>query len=330
MSLCNDEYLEIISYCEHRSLFKFVLVNKNFNRMIHNIPLYREIVNMKTETFTYTDIIKKKSLLLTKYFYEAELGQPAFFKCCKYGRLEIAKWLYSCGNIDTCVNFDSALEISCKHGHLEMVKWLYFFDFDIHKHNYDLCFRTSCEKGHLEIAKWLYSIGVDVHKHKNDLFVECEDLEIMKWLYTFKIENRCEKEAFDRCCKFGRLEIAKWLYSCGNIDIHGDQERAFRWSCYSGHLRVAKWLYSLGNVNIHCAEHMLYYNSKYGNIHEDDVYVFIETCEKGELEVAKWLYSLYKCNISTHLINKTRQKGFLETSDWLNSLRKETSYCNIM
>jgi diacylglycerol kinase len=49
----------------------------------------------------------------------------------------------------------------------------------------------------------------------------------------------------------GHLEIAKWLYSLGGVDIHAENEDAFRNACLNGYLEIAKWLYSFGGVDIH-------------------------------------------------------------------------------
>ena len=58
-------------------------------------------------------------------------------------------------------------------------------------------------------------------------------------------------DAFRYSCDYGNIEIAKWLYSLGNVNIHANNDYAFRYSCDNGHIEIAKWLYSLGGINIH-------------------------------------------------------------------------------
>jgi hypothetical protein len=45
--------------------------------------------------------------------------------------------------------------------------------------------------------------------------------------------------------------VVQWLYSSGNVDIHGYFDLAFRVACSNGHLLVAQWLYGLGKADIH-------------------------------------------------------------------------------
>ena len=37
--------------------------------------------------------------------------------------------------------------------------------------------------------------------------------------------------AFRYSCINGHIEIAKWLYSLGGVDIHANNDDAFRYSC---------------------------------------------------------------------------------------------------
>ena len=61
----------------------------------------------------------------------------------------------------------------------------------------------------------------------------------------------CLFDAFIWSCMYGDLWIAKLLYSCGDIDIHENNDEAFRLSCKFGHLYIAKWLYYIGDIYYH-------------------------------------------------------------------------------
>ena len=107
---------------------------------------------------------------------------------------------------------------------------------------------------------------------------ECCNLDMAKWLYSVGVLSRESiQSAFSTACRSGRLNVAQWLFSLGNIDIHIDDEYAFRWSCSNGKLDVAKWLHSIGNINIH----------------DRDNDAFKWSCIYNRVEVAEWLCTLY-------------------------------------
>lgn len=151
-----------------------------------------------------------------------------------------------------------------------------------------------------------------------------------KWKYCKYYSN----VAFVIACKHGNLEIAKLLYSVGNISVHQHDELAFKVACKYGRLNVVKWLY---------------YDVKYVNIYVDEFILFEIACEIGHLElleclcamlkkekrvdifdyvcnnygfiflncfryayvynnvdIAKWLYSLYKDRLKIHSIQNSR------------------------
>jgi len=48
--------------------------------------------------------------------------------------------------------------------------------------------------------------------------------------------------AFYSACRYGLLELAKWLFLKKKINIF-DAKIAFRAACYNGHLNTVEWLY---------------------------------------------------------------------------------------
>ena len=112
------------------------------------------------------------------------------------------------------------------------------------------------------------------------------------------------KKGFIWNCENGHINVAQWLYSLGDINIHANNEHAFRGSCMNGHINVAQWLWSLGSINIHT--------------YDEDA--FRCSCNNGHINVAQWLYSLGGINI--HADN---EYAFSYSTDkvlkWLNNIK---------
>jgi hypothetical protein len=147
-----------------------------------------------------------------------------------------------------------------------------------------LMIRDTREDKEIKEILSLYSFNINEIKSDN------------KILYYLVYETNQDK--FNYACFYGHLEVAQWLYSFGDVNIHGRYEYAFRWACREGHLEVTQWLYSLGGVDIH--------------VYED--ICFSCACSYGHLEVAQWLWSLggfHKENIDT---------GYVHIKDWLATL----------
>ena len=152
----------------------------------------------------------------------------------------------------------------------------------------DELFFFSCSYGYVNICKFIIN-------NENSL------------LSYWSIFKKKQSLRFIHACRRGLLEIAKLLYSSGEVNIHAldscTNHTAFIWSCENGHLEVAKWLYSLGV-----------------NIHAQDEYAFIWSCLYGHLEIAKWLYSLGGVNIHTQndlSFCLSCYFGHLEVAKWL-------------
>ena len=53
--------------------------------------------------------------------------------------------------------------------------------------------------------------------------------------------------AFRSSCRCNRIEVAKWLYSLGNVDIKVCNDTAFRMVCEYRHIELIEWLCSICN-----------------------------------------------------------------------------------
>jgi hypothetical protein len=76
------------------------------------------------------------------------------------------------------------------------------------------------------------------------------------------------------------FDLAQWIYSLGDVNIHAQNDYAFRNACCEGHIEIAHWLYyDIGqgkkiNIQVCC-------NS-----------ILQSTIKNGHIEVAQWLYSI--------------------------------------
>jgi len=65
----------------------------------------------------------------------------------------------------------------------------------------------------------------------------------MYWIIIVRIIVNAEKDLFGTA-KYGHINVAQWLYSFGDVNIHAD-ERAHLGGLVNGLNCVAQWLYSL-------------------------------------------------------------------------------------
>ncbi len=258
-------------------------------------------------------------------------GCKAFRVACKYGNLDIVKWLYS---IKSCVinkscdftkllndvikydEIDVLLYLkdikkncflnehfsnACKHGNFEIVKIIYSStpNLDI-SHDFDEPFRLACEYGHINIASWLLDKNPSINV---SAFTE---------------------HAFRKACENGHIGIAKWLIQeiKPNINIREWDDYALKYSCISGHIEIVKWLFSQYIVK----ELFDSYKEKLLLVNK----LFKYACGNGHLELARWIYNggtgVGKINISidnNEPFTKAFSNGFIEMVDWLYTLAED-------
>ena len=156
--------------------------------------------------------------------------------------------------------------------------------------------------------------------------------KLFRNMYISGPENQ---KCFTSACQYGHLQIAQWLYSLGNINIHASKDEAFRWTCRKGYVQIARWLYSLGNIDINeipedsfwqaCRKGYLQVAQwlySFGNINIYEMKdSFLGACEGGHLEIAKWLYSLGGVDIHAHENYVFIFTTDIQVKEWLNSLK---------
>lgn len=210
-----------------------------------------------------TGTLKEAQEFHLKHKIKITNNNGAFRRCCRDGKLDVAKWLHS-SDIDVSCSDNQALMLSCKHGQSGVVKWLdsigTISDDDIACIFYEMC-TTSGTIGRLKMAQLLNSLGKITTAHKIEALYSCSeygdgDIEIIKWLCSFEgININNHNSAFVSVCSNNHLNVAKWMYENQDkedpINIMGYAD-AFKSACINKHILVAHWLYQerKGDVNL--------------------------------------------------------------------------------
>lgn len=148
-------------------------------------------------------------------------------------------------------------------------------------------FIKACKEGRLIDAQWMYSLqNVQWTRSLNDL----DDL----W-----------NKSFENACINNHLDVAQWLFSQCNINIHHNNEYFFRLSCACGCLEIVQWIFSQGNVDInnHTPPLLKYTYGHYTEI----------TIKSDNTDILQFLL---ECGMNIHA--KNNNLLLLEYSSWKN------------
>jgi ankyrin repeat protein len=181
-------------------IIKSLLVLKNLTKNTY-ILLF--------EYCTQNNIIEFKKLLTShKNINIHNHNEILFITACKYGHIEIAKYIieiaekYSGKKIDIHINNERALVEACRYNKYDIVKYLMTITkrysgkiFNINTDN-EMIFIRTCLCGHLHLTKYLINISINI----------------------------------------------KTI-----INIHAGNEYAFKWSNYTNQMEIVKYLQTLGS-----------------------------------------------------------------------------------
>lgn len=114
---------------------------------------------------------------------------------------------------DLLANVKKGFEWNCRYGHLNIVKWLYKkFNIDIHT-NKDEPFKRACKNGRINVAKWLCSIDINIFdKCKKDALTDIcigGHFDIAQWFDTLcPISTYTDDDTFGAACSSGNLNLS--------------------------------------------------------------------------------------------------------------------------
>ncbi|MEM3857933.1 MAG: ankyrin repeat domain-containing protein [Candidatus Micrarchaeaceae archaeon] len=151
------------------------------------------------------------------------MADEDFKNACYTGNLELAKEIYEKYKIDIHKKNDLIFRWTCRYGHLEILKWLHSLGVDVRVNN-DQSFVLACSGGNLDVAKWLYEMDSNIDINVNDsepLIMACTsgNLDLVKWLTGLNKKQNYE-QAFIQCCYFKHKECAKWILKVGKIILN--------------------------------------------------------------------------------------------------------------
>ncbi|AYV83277.1 MAG: hypothetical protein Hyperionvirus5_83 [Hyperionvirus sp.] len=229
---------------------------------------------------------KLESLLKNVDFKKGARKDQLFRTCCYRGFFTLAEWLYKQNNVDPRIEDGAAFRLACCGDQMKLAKWLFSLG-GINNIMLNKEFRIACTHNRMEMAVWLYSLGkIDIRKDIYRLFLTgCEYgyLEMIQWLKSLSVPfdiHAFDNDAFYFACFNNRIQVAKWLYKFGGIDVNGRDFTVFKHSFVKGNLDLCKWVYSLGAVDVHMVEE----------------YVFIGTWRYYDDQLI-WIFSLGQLDI---------------------------------
>lgn len=173
-------------------------------------------------------------------------GLTEFLPATEKGDLDKIKLLISHG-FDIKLYEQEILNRVCRYGQLEILKYLVENGDDVKKCPSSLL--TSVNYDYWEVAKYLIDNGIDLSTDESIVTVSHSgNLEMVKYLVEHNANiHVCNDLAVGYASENGHLEIVKYLMSKG-ANIHTRNEYAIRWAiCYS-HFDVVNYLLENGAI----------------------------------------------------------------------------------
>ena len=177
--------------------------------------------------------------------------QQLFYKCAVFNKFELAKWLYSLGDIDVNYqkninyypNSEHLLTICGEYNYYDLAVWLISKGATVVTENLAAIYAAGCH-GNLNLVKLFYQHGSPViyfNKRINGLLSVFENscygdnsektLEVVQWLYSFYKPTKKELETVIKRYNnpvfylphIKTTELYKWINHLNDIyPVHAD------------------------------------------------------------------------------------------------------------
>jgi hypothetical protein len=306
-----DIYIEDLNDClnGHRENLKR-LKKRNNNIYSINVKYVQQELIDENKKY-YFDI---ENIILHGRFITFTDVNLYFLWLCMYQDVETISMVYNNCNVDIYYDNGIILNKSCERGDIDIVEFLISRRAHL-KYGIKMPFYNVCKYGHLNIAQFF---------HVNNLLSTIENFS----------------EFFHSSCYYGRNNIAMWLYQTfsSKISVNEKDNLSLKWCCLKNNIELAKFIYSLGGIDLGMNNNDLLVNSCQDNNIEIvkwlyaegvDIYSSINViisicCNKRNDEIIKWIFSLdEKIDMIFELVfTKGCKSKYMEILLWLKSLNE--------
>eukprot|EP01135_Chromosphaera_perkinsii_P006924 Nk52_evm12s628 gene=Nk52_evmTU12s628 len=203
-----------------------------------------------------TEACKYGNLEVVKYLQRKNISCTGtnFEKACENGHLEVVRYLHSEEGIEINCN---CMDGACVNGHLEVVRYL-------HEQGV-MCssdgFIGTCAKGHLDIIEFFCANGFKCPSNAINVASMNGHLKIVQFLND--IGEECTEDAINKASEHGHLEVVQYLQKLGKpFGVS-----AMNGAAYNGHLSVVQFLARAGG---HCTNYAYTWANRNGHFHVAD------------------------------------------------------------
>ena len=242
-----------------------------------------------------------------------------FIKLIKSSSLEdIQNYYKNITNSYGDVEHELAFNKACEFGKVEVAKWLYSLDYNIDFHyDSELTLILACQNNYFELVKWLYDISNDNSFIKIDLDIDFgapiyevlvnENIEFARWIHEKTNYKIVSLDSFVLLCKKNKLTSTKWIMqSYNNEDGNMNQglmeslssDKNLRYSmfqsvCEKGYFEMLKWLIDLYNVEDLSDDSIKHYGISFHEWFYPDRFILNNLLMNGHLNIIQYFKQEY-------------------------------------